>query len=121
MSKRVFGGHSIRGYGGSSPQRRSEPRRATEYSEGTSLFISGLGRVETRKSASSSCRVATSTYAPLGKYLPRCFVNLRASRQVLTAKEIGCSVNLRASRQGGDAQKCVFVLPRCNVNLRASR
>ena len=35
------------------------------------LRLSGLGRVETRKSASSSCRVASSTYAPLGKYLPR--------------------------------------------------
>lgn len=35
------------------------------------LRLSGLGRVETRKSASSSCRVATSTYATLGKCL-RC-------------------------------------------------
>ena len=31
------------------------------------LRLSGLGRVETRNSASSSCRVATSTHAPLGK------------------------------------------------------
>ena len=33
------------------------------------LCLSGLGRVETRNSASSSCRVATLTYATLGKCL----------------------------------------------------
>lgn len=31
------------------------------------LRLSGLGMVETRFSASSSCRVATSIFAPLGK------------------------------------------------------
>ena len=65
--------------------------------------------METRKSASSSCRVASSTYAPLGKYLPR-VLNLRASRQVLTAKDIGCYVNLRASRQGGTERKSAKVI-----------
>ena len=50
------------------------------------LRLSGLGRVETRKSASSSCRVASSTYATLGKCLCcATFTTLMNVRRTLSA------------------------------------